>query len=460
MSTSTRPATLDEVVAQSMERWTVPGIALGIWHDGQQSLHAHGLANLETGYPMREDTILQIGSISKIFTTTLLMMLVDEGLIALDDPVSKHLPGFRLTKDGTQNDVKIVNLVNHTSGVYGDHFEDFGWGDDALERYVESMSELRQVYEPGTLWSYTNSAFNLAGRIIELKLGTTFEQAMKERVFEPLGMSRTFYFPHEAIAYPVSVGHTLVDPAGDEHEVARRWPIPRASGPAGSISSTVGDMLKFARFHMGDGTWEGRRLLSEESIKLMQEVHVEHTGMADAWGLGWMINFYDGEKVIGHGGATNGFNAHLDIVPARDFALVILTNSDRGAAAYREIIDWVLEDRLGLKKQAAPVVPLEAEQLAEYAGDYSELLVDITISVEGDGLRLDSIRKGALADTDEERKQPPVHLEPLGNDRFRVTNGATAGSIVDFFRHADGSIRFVRVGGRVIGRIPPAQAGN
>ena len=453
MSTSTQPAALDEVVAQAMERWTVPGLTLGIWHDGQESLHAYGLANLETGYPMRTDTILQIGSISKIFTTTLLMMLVDEGLVALDDPVSKHLPGFRLTTEGTQDVVKIANLVNHTSGIYGDHFEDFGWDDDALARYVESMSELRQVYEPGTLWSYTNSAFNLAGRIIELKLGKTFEQAMKERVFEPLGMQRTFYFPHEAIAYPVSVGHTLVDPAGDEHEVARRWPIPRASGPAGSISSTVGDMLKFARFHMGDGTWEGKRLLSEESIRQMQEVYVEDAGLADAWGLGWMINFYDGEKAIGHGGATNGFNAQLVIVPARDFALVILTNSGRGAAAYNQISEWVLEDRLGLKKTKAPVVPLDVEQLAEYAGKYSRPVVDVTISVEGDGLRLDAVSRSLLADTEQEQKQPPIHLEPLGNDKFRITTGASAGGKVDFIRNEDGSIRFVRFGGRVVERV-------
>jgi CubicO group peptidase (beta-lactamase class C family) len=453
MSASTKPATLDEVVAQAMEQWSVPGIAVGIWQKGQESLHAYGLANLETGYAMREDTILQIGSISKVFTTTLLMTLVDDGFLALDDPVSKHLPGFRLTTDGTQDAVKIANLVNHTSGVFGDHFEDFGWDDDALERYVESMSELRQVYETGTIWSYTNSAFNLAGRIIELKLGKTFEEAMKERIFEPLGMMRTFYFPHEAIAYPVSVGHTLVDPAGDEHEVARRWPIPRSSGPAGSISSTVGDMLKFARFHMGDGTWEGRRILSERSLKLMQEIHVENSQMADAWGLGWQINLFDGEKVIGHGGTTNGFQAHLDIAPSRDFAMVVLTNSGRGAAVYNRIIEWVLEDRLGLKKRKPEVVPLDEDQLAEYAGHYRQPQVDITVTVEGDGLCLDAVRKSALTDTDEEQKQPSVHLEPLGNDKFRVTNGATAGSPVDFFRREDGSIRFIRYGGRVSDRI-------
>lgn len=452
MSDGKRQEELKAFVEESMKRWTVPGVTIGIWNNGDQELYAFGKANLETGYAMAEETILQIGSISKIFTTTLLMTLVDEGLIDLDDPVSKHLPDFRLTQDGTQDAVRIKDLVSHVSGVYGDHFDDFGWGDDALAQYVASMSDLRQVYEPGELWSYTNSAFNLAGYIIEQKLGTTFEQAVRDRIFEPLGMDRSFYFPHEAITYRVSVGHTLVSPDGDEHEVARRWPIPRASGPAGSISSNVENMLRFARFHMGDGTWDGKRVLSDASRQKMQDELVQHAGMADAWGLGWQINYYDGEKAVGHGGSTNGFQAHLDLVPSRDFALVILTNSGRGAALYREVITWVFENYLGLTRPEPDAVTLDDDKLAEYAASYSQPLADVTISVENGGLRLETVSKSALSDTDEERKAPPMHLEPLGNDRFRVTDGAAKGMLVDFFRRDNDSIRFVRVGGRVSDR--------
>jgi CubicO group peptidase (beta-lactamase class C family) len=381
------------------------------------------------------------------------MTLVDEGLLDLDDPVSKHLPGFRLTQAGTQEQVLIRNLVTHVSGVYGDHFDDFGWGDDALEQYVASMSELRQVYEPGTIWSYTNSAFNLAGYIIEQKLGTTFEQAVRERIFEPLGMDRSFYFPHEAITYRVSVGHTLIDPDGDEHEVARRWPIPRSSGPAGSISSNIENMLRFARFHMGDGTWEGRRILSDAARMQMQSEVIPNAGLADAWGLGWQINYYGDTKVIGHGGSTNGFQAHLDLVPSRDFAVVVLTNSGRGAACYREVTRWVFEHYLGLTRAEPQATTLSDDALAAYAGKYSQPLADVLLEVDGGGLRMVTVAKSALADTAEERQAPPVQLEPLGEHRFRVTAGASAGSIVDFFHHADGSIRFVRVGGRVSDRV-------
>ena len=448
-----RRTELDAMVSESMERWTVPGVAIGIWNDGDQELHSYGLANLETEYEMADDTILQIGSISKIFTTTLLMTLVDEGLIDLDDSVAAHLPGFQLTADGTEEQVRIRDLVTHVSGVYGDHFEDFGWGDDALEQYVASMSDLRQVYEPGTIWSYTNSAFNLAGHIIEQKLDMTFEEAVRERIFEPLGMGRSFYFPHEAISYRVSVGHTLTDPAGDEHEVARCWPIPRASGPAGSISSTVEDMLRFARMHIGEKSWDGAAVLSDKSRLLMQDTQVEDAAMADAWGLGWQINYYGDVKAVGHGGSTNGFQAHLDVVPSHDFALVILTNSGRGSACYREIISWVFEHYLGLTKPQAEAVELSDDELSEYAGLYSQPLADITLTVNDGGLRMEAVNKSALADTDDARQAPPVQLEPLGDDKFRVTEGATSGMTVDFFRNPDNSLRFVRAGGRVSDRV-------
>jgi CubicO group peptidase (beta-lactamase class C family) len=452
-STETKNTALDAVVEGAMAKWTVPGMTVGIFRDGETSLHGYGVSSLETEYPMRPDTILQIGSISKIFTTTLLMKLVDDGKVNLDHPVSNYLPDLKLTTDGTEETVRVRDLVTHTSGVYGDHFEDFGWGDDALAKYVDSMAELRQVYEPGTIWSYTNSGFNLAGRIIETILDKPFEEAVREHIFEPLKMDRSGYFPHDAITYPVSVGHTLVEPDGDEHEVARRWPIPRASGPAGSISSNVEDMLKFARMHLQGGTANGQQVISEESAKAMQEVQVDTAGLADAWGLGWQINFVDGTKVIGHGGSTNGFNAHLDIVPDQNFAMCVLTNSGRGAAAYGEVIKWALEHYCGLKDTDPEPVELSADELQQFAGKYSQPLADITVSVDGGTIRLDAVAKSALSDTDEDKPQPPVHAAPVGDDRFVITEGARAGGLVDFIRNQDGSIRFIRYGGRVSDRV-------
>ncbi|MFW6076009.1 MAG: serine hydrolase domain-containing protein [Chloroflexota bacterium] len=441
------------VVEKQMERWNVPGYALGILEHGEVQTASRGIANLHTGYEMRDDTILQIGSISKIFTTTLIMQLVDEGLIDLDSPVSRYLPGVRITTSATQDSIRVRQLFTHTSGMFGDHFDDFGWGDDALEKYVESLANIHQVYEPGSIWSYTNSGFDLAGRIVELLLDTTFEDAVRERIFKPLGMEQSFYFAHEAITYPVSAGHSLIEPDKDDVEVARRWPIPRSSGPAGSISSTVGDMLKFARFHLTGETEDGSKLLSDAAREAMQHVEVEPAGMADAWGLGWQINFVGGAKVIGHGGTTNGFQAHLDLVPEHEFAVVSLTNSARGAAAYREVTRAALKEYCGLEAADPPEINLEASVLGEYEGSYRQPMADIEVSAIDNGVQISVTSRSPLADDDEEeRKQPPVVATPAEKDRLVIREGPMAGLRVDFIRRDDGHIRFIRFGGRVAPR--------
>ncbi len=444
---------LDEFVKEQMEKWGVPGIALAILKNGEVDARAYGSANLETGYEMTTDTLLQIGSISKIFCTTLAMKLVDDGVLDLESPVSRYLPSLRLTKSATQDQVKVKNLFTHTSGVYGDHFADFGFGDSSLEDYVASMADLDQVYEPGTIWSYTNSGFNLAGRIAEIALDMTFEDAVKKYIFDPLGMESTFYLPWEVMSRRFSVGHTTVKPGENEHEVARRWPIPRASGPAGSISSNVSDMLKFARFHLNVEPEGSKSIISDFSRQLMQDVHVRHAGLADSWGLGWHINFFGDTKVIGHGGATNGFNAHLDLVPSQNWAMVTLTNSGQGSAAYRKITRWALENDCGLTRPELESSKLEQDQLAEYVGTYERPNVKLTVGAADGQLTLDIESKSALADDDEESHTPPtIYLESAEKDLFVVQNGTAAGSTVGFLRYPDGDLRFIRFGGRVVAK--------
>lgn len=448
MSTFT---SLDACAEHWMTEWGVPGMAVGVLRNGTRELHAYGITSTETNYPVTADTLFQIGSISKIFTTTLVMRLVEAGSLELDAPVARYLPDLRLTTSGTQNEVTLRHLVTHTSGIFGDHFADFGWGDDALARYCASLEDLPQVFAPGELWSYCNSGFNLAGRSIEVVTGQTFEAVMREQVFEPLGMERTFFFAHEAITYPVAIGH-LPDPATGVHEIARRYPIPRASNPAGAIIATVDDLLTFAEFHMGLS--HADKILGDAARERMQTVEVTFKPVsdADAWGLGWQINLYGGTQAISHGGATNGFNAHFDIVPSLGFAMVSLTNSGRGAAAYRQVVKWALAEYCGLSKPEPSLLALGSSELAQYAGRYNQPAADINVGVEGDLLTIEVTRKSLLADDPADRIDPPLFAAPIGGDAFVITEGPTAGSKVGFIRHAGGSLRFVRIGGRLAER--------
>ena len=182
------------------------------------------MASIETGQPVRPETLFQAGSISKIFTTTLIMQLVDDGLLDLDAPILPHYPSLRLADEAATARVTMRHLLTHTAGFYGDRFEDYGGGDDAIDRAIAEFHSLRQYTPPGEVWAYSNTGFQLAGGVAARILGTTFERAVQERVLDPLGLTRTFYFAQDAITYPLAVGHNEYD--GTPQHVAHAWARP------------------------------------------------------------------------------------------------------------------------------------------------------------------------------------------------------------------------------------------
>ncbi len=452
--TQTHFANLDECVEHWRTYWNVPGISVGVLSGGEVDSRGYGITSIDTRHPVTADTQFQIGSISKVYTTTLVMILVDQGKLDLDEPITTYLPSMKLKDENALKLITLRHLVTHTSGVFGDFFDDFGMGDDALARYVEAMADLRQIYQPGEFWAYTNSGFNLAGHIIEKVLDKPFEDVMRELLLEPAGFDRTFQFAHEAITYPLAVGHVHPDPSDEDTlEIARRYPLPRTSNAAGGIISTVGDLLKFAQLHMNNGVVDGQQVISEASVKAMQQWQTKAAGLADEWGLGWMMFNIDGARAIGHGGTTNGFQAALRIVPEHNFAISILTNSDRGHAAEKPIIEWALQHHLGLAPKEHQRVMLEPQQLERFVGKYSQKMADIVVSDGSGSLKMDYFTSSALADSAEPKKMPTADLMPIGELEFIVTNGPSVGSLVDFIETDSGDIRFIRVGGRFADRV-------
>ncbi len=450
------PSDLDAHIREQMTRWTVPGVVVGVLRDGERETRAYGVTSLETGYPVRPDTLFPIGSIGKVYTAALVMALVDEGMFDLDAPVATYLPDLRLADERTRDTITLRQLLSHQSGLYGDYYDDFGMGDGALARCVASYSTLRQLTAPGELWAYCSSGFMLAGRVTEVVTGQPFEVAMRERVFAPLGLDRSFFFAHEAIVYPTAVGHVLKTPGGDEHEVRRAYLLSRNVAPAGGIISDADDLLAFAAFSMGDGAWNGRRVLSLASLEAMRTPQVRAAnyhaaGFAEWGGLGWAIRFIDGVKVIEHGGSLNGFQVKLKFVPARHFAIATLTNSGRGSVLGDRVAEWALDRVLGLRAPSPVLISLSDEALARFAGRY-RLAVDdeevVAITVADGGLRC--VMKESDPVTQSEQTYPPDLLRPTAEREFVVvTQDENEGSRIDFIERGDGSIRFLRMGGRL-----------
>lgn len=442
-------AVLEASVRAGMARWRIPGVAIGELSGEARTVVGFGVTSLETGYSVRPDSLFQIGSISKIFTTTLAMMLVDEHKLALDTPVITYLPELRLADPDATEHVTLRMLLSHSAGFYGDYFEDFGRGDDALSRYVAKLDTLAQQTPPGVSWAYNNAGFCLAGAIIERVTGQPFERAMRERVFQPLGLTRSFYFAHEAIAYPVAVGHTQKTPGSDEHEVARLYPLPRAVNAAGGVIAPVDDLLTFAAFHLAGGvTRDGDRLLSEETARSMWEPQIAAANFAEAYGIGWETRMIDGVRLIGHGGSTNGFEARLLLIPEERYAIAILTNSSRGSAMYREVVDARLAGRFGLRQPKPAPITLSAETLARFAGVYTQPDGRTTLNATAEGLSRSMVFQDLLDGHVE--TSPTDELRPIGEREFVVvTPGENEGSRVDFLLDGDGRPRFLRMGGRL-----------
>ncbi|MFN8514319.1 MAG: serine hydrolase [Thermomicrobiales bacterium] len=436
---------LDGVVRQELARWTVPGMTVGILQGGERETHAWGVTSLETGYPMLPESVFRVASISKLFTATLAMTLVDEGKLDLDRPVAEYLPELKLGDAEAQRVISVRHLLSHQSGLWGDFSEDHGLGEDALSRAVARFGTVRQITRPGELWAYCNVGFHLTGAVIQQIAGVPFETAMRERVFAPLGLKRTGFFAHEAIVHSAAVGHDQVKPGSDEHKVAGQY-YPRNRNPAGGIISCVDDLLTFAAMYLAGGVAAGGRVLSEAAIAAMWTPQIVAGSFADHYGIGFAIETVGGVRTVGHGGSINGYQSKLTLVPDRGFAFVALANSGRGSSAIRGIERAMLDERCGARQDEFPLLKLAEGALARYAGNYTQPNTEIAVTEEGAGLR---VQVATVDPQSGERTEfPTIPLRPIGGDRFIVTDGETKGSKIEFIAGEGEKPRFMRFGGR------------
>lgn len=427
-----------------LDRFEIPGAVVGVLSDGQIQVSSFGVVSLETGFPVRPDTAFQIGSVTKPYTASLVMALVERGLIHLDEPVRKHLPDLTLADEAAAQMITPRMLLNHTGGFWGDWFADFGLGDDAMQRFVDRYDQLHQLTPPGTHWTYNNCGYILAGHLAAQVLDTTFDDALRREVLEPLGASRTFLSAAEAIAYPVAVGH-LYSEHGHTHSVAHQYLRPRCRNPAGGVVATASDVLRFARMHLEpkDGS------LSAETVRQMHEPSIETYERGVSWGLGFSVEKRRGGTVVGHSGSTNGFQALLEMVPAQGLAVVVLTNSDRGGAACREIASSVLEELAGITPVDHPTVDVEPEWLEQLAGIYDQPYASMEVRVRDDRLEARYQSRSPYSEAGEEPFTSWEGLRPIAHDTFMFIDGDASGSQVRFWFDDRGAVRFAQSGGRL-----------
>jgi CubicO group peptidase (beta-lactamase class C family) len=309
---------------------TVAGVVTLVAYKGEiASLEAVGWADLETKKPMRPDSLFWIASMTKPITATAVLMLQDEGKLSVDDPVEKHLPEFKnqWLIDSRTNDalslkrparaITVRDLLTHTSGL----------ADVAAPRPNCSLAELVMAYSqqplkfaPGSRWEYCNSGINTLGRIVEVVSGQMFADFLQERIFKPLGMKDTTFWPTANQAKRLAKSY---QPAkeGKGLEATNVWFIKdnfsdrsRTPFPSGGLFSTAQDMWRFYQMALNGGTWNGRRIVSREAMDLMTHTQTGdlRTGFTEgmSFGYGWAvvkrpvgITEMLSSGTFGHGGA-------------------------------------------------------------------------------------------------------------------------------------------------------------
>lgn len=409
----------DEFVQSAMKSWNVPGLAIAMVKDGKVVLaKGYGLRNIQANLPVTPDTIFAIGSSTKAFTTMAMGILVEEGKLAWDEPVKTYLPKFALKDEVAGKGMTPRDLVTHRSGLPR---HDLVWYNAKLTRpelvarlpYLEANKDFREKFQ------YQNLMFLTAGHLAAEVAGTSWEEVIRSRILDPIGMKNSNFAVSES-----QKGSDFATPYTLNEKKALDIPFRAidAMGPAGSINSSVNDMTKWLQLNLGGGQVAGKRIVAPRQVQDMhrpQMVIQTFPGLFEdpevqqpSYGLGWIIESYRGKKRVHHGGNIDGFSAQVSMLPDEGIGVVVLSNlngnplpdivarhaSDRLLGL--EPIDWngrslkrrdVGEKASASAKKAAgeerKTGTKPAHTLDEYVGEYVHPAYgSVTVARGGEGL--------------------------------------------------------------------------
>ncbi|MFG1922993.1 serine hydrolase domain-containing protein [Cryptosporangium sp. NPDC048952] len=380
---------LNDELPSMLEKYDVPAAGWAVVRGSEVVDGAAGLLNRATGVEATVDSVFQIGSITKLWTSTLVMQLVDEGKVELDRPVRDYLPTFRIGDEQAAARITVRHLLNHTAGFEGDVFLDTGVGDDCVEKYVDALHDVPQLFPPGEQFSYNNAGYCVLGRLVEVLREQPFDAALREHLITPLGLTHAATDAYEAIKYRAAMGHIEVE-KGEGYVPAPIWAMFRSNAPAGAmLSMRPRDLVAFARMHLEDGRAGENQVVAAGTAARMQEREVDlpELGlMGTSWGLGFERYDFPTGTIVGHDGNTVGQAAFLRLVPGTGVAIALLTNGGDAMSLYRDVFDRVLGDLTDVRLPALPTPPDEPATIdaERFVGTYSAKVFDLTVSQDAD----------------------------------------------------------------------------
>jgi CubicO group peptidase (beta-lactamase class C family) len=333
---------LDALIEPGMDEYHVPGLAVGIVLDGNL-VYARGFGQAVLGQPeaVTSDTLFHMASVTKPFVATAIMQLVEQGKVAVDDPVIKYLPYFSLDDPRSQL-ITIRQLMNHTSGM--PDVEDYEWNkpqddDGALERYIRSLKDKKLLWVPGSRFAYSNIGFEILGDVIAKVSGMSFDDYIERQILKPVGMASSTLLLKRADKKRLANGYTRGTSSkqgASELVPVAAYPYNRQHNPSSGLLSSVNDMSRWAMVNLNRGELDGMRILKSSTYDLMwtptAEVEFCRGGPCrkpgSSVGISWFLEEKEGRLIVSHGGGDDGFISSFILIPSQKFALVMMTNSD------------------------------------------------------------------------------------------------------------------------------------
>lgn len=429
---------------------SLPGMSVGIVYD--QDLiwsKGFGFADLEKKIPATPNTIYRIASISKLFTSTAIMQLRDDGRLQLDDPVEKHLSWFKI-KNLYPNGptITIRHLLTHTSGLPREspfpYFTDFKF--PTREQIMLALPNQQTVYPAETKWKYSNLALTLAGEIVAEVSGEPYPIYIHKHILDPLHMESSSVILPPAHKARLAVGYGRRMPDGSRE--IRPYTDIQGLAPAGALSSTVEDLAHFAALQFRDGPASGKQILKGNTLHEMHRVHWLQPDWKTGWGLGFAIIHRDERDLVGHGGWVAGYQTSIYTSPKEKIAVIALTNADDGhpyPGLPESAIDHAFQyvARPIVKAVLPPPPPMKARpEWQKYVGKYRSAWSDSQVLIANGKLVL-------IDPTEVDPSGSMVTLIPVGPHAFRIDAGnpfGPHGEMVVFEVSKEDKITRVKVG--------------
>jgi CubicO group peptidase (beta-lactamase class C family) len=366
---------IDQIVKDALAAWKVPGAAIAVVYRGEIYSQGFGVRLLGGNKPVTPRTIFPLASCTKAFTTTALAMLADEGKLAWDDPVRKHVPFFRLADPLADAAVTLRDVVSHRTGLSGHDLLWYRapWGQEEIIRRAGRVP-LSKPFR--TAYQYQSIMVMAAGWAVGTASKRPWTEFVHERIFLPLEMKRASCTTTAALAAEDHAGGHRKNADGKIEPVP--WYPMRRPDPAGSINASALDMARWVQFQLGDGrTPRGKRLVSVRNLEETHQphivMHLEGSALAMqpetiqmSYAMGWVVQDYRGHRLVSHGGSIDGFRAHITLAPDDKLGIVLFNNL-QGTQMNLAVSNTILDRVLGLEARDWNRIIGEAAQKEEAA---------------------------------------------------------------------------------------------